>query len=67
MELLLSVILLTSMDEQYLSCADGRWILEGIAETDLTVAERSGIVMEVLLAMPDNCEHDDYYPSESTR
>ena len=43
-----------------LSCADGRWILEGIGDVELTSPQRSGLVMEVLQQMPDDCTYEDY-------
>ena len=65
MELLLATVLFSVQghpDEYTLSCEDGRWILEGIAMTDLTQAERSGLLLEVVRAMPNNCDPDDYTP-----
>ena len=43
-----------------LSCADGKWILDGIAETGVTAAERSELIIEVIQAMPDDCRGSDY-------
>ena len=65
MELLLATVLFSvhgHPDEFTLSCEDGRWILEGIAMTELTKAERSGLLMEVMLAMPNNCPPEAYDP-----
>ena len=45
-----------------LSCADGMWILEGIAETDLSSEAKNEMVITVLESMPDNCEDTDYEP-----
>ena len=45
-----------------LSCQDGAWILDGIAETTLGKAEQGEIVIAVREAMPDNCTHEDYEP-----
>ena len=45
-----------------LTCADGKWILDGIADTGLASAQRSELIIEVLQAMPDDCEHEDYVP-----
>lgn len=45
-----------------LTCSEGRWILEGIAATDLTIAERSGLLIEIIQAMPIDCEPEDYNP-----
>ena len=45
-----------------LSCADGKWILDGIAQAELTSVQRSELIIEILGDMPDDCEHDDYLP-----
>ena len=61
MELLLATVLFSSYpDEFQLSCEDGYWILDGIAATDLTVAQRSGLLSEVMLAMPNDCDVSDF-------
>jgi len=45
-----------------LTCADGKWILDGIADSGVTSSMRSELIIEVLQAMPDDCEHEDYVP-----
>ena len=45
-----------------LSCADGKWILDGIGNTELTSSQRSEIIIEILQAMPDNCTDEQYRP-----
>ena len=45
-----------------LSCADGKWILDGIAQAELTSVARSELIVQVLQDMPDDCDHDDYIP-----
>ena len=45
-----------------LSCADGLWILEGIAETDLSSDAKNDMVSTVLESMPDNCEGTEHEP-----
>ena len=43
-----------------LTCADGKWILDGIAQAELTHSMRSELIIEVLQAMPDDCTADQY-------
>ena len=45
-----------------LSCADGAWILGGIAITPLTDGERAELRVEILQVMPDNCSVEQYNP-----
>ena len=45
-----------------LSCSDGKWILDGIADTGITAAARSEIIIEVIQDMPDNCTAEQYTP-----
>ena len=49
-----------------LSCSDGKWILDGIASSELTSAARADMIISVIQSMPDNCEASDYH-GESTR
>ena len=49
-----------------LSCSDGKWILDGLARSDLSAADRADMVITVIQSMPDNCE-DSEYRGESTR
>jgi hypothetical protein len=47
-----------------LSCADGAWILAGIAETPLvSETERSELRVEIIQVMPDNCSFEEYNPT----
>ena len=56
----MEAVLLAAM----LSCADGAWILSGLVDVSgLTAAEKSEIVTEIILVMPDNCTADEYNPS----
>ena len=43
-----------------LSCADGKWILDGIASAELTSSQRSELIIEILQAMPDDCTEEQY-------
>lgn len=43
-----------------LTCADGKWILDGLAGADLTSSQRSELIIEILQAMPDNCTDEQY-------
>jgi hypothetical protein len=43
-----------------LSCADGKWILDGLATSSITSAQRSELIIEVLQAMPDDCSEEQY-------
>ena len=43
-----------------LSCADGKWILDGIADAELTNSLRSELIIEILQAMPDDCTPEQY-------
>ena len=45
-----------------LSCADGKWILDGIAQSDISNTTRSELIITVIQDMPDDCEHEDYVP-----
>ena len=49
-----------------LSCSDGKWILDGLAQSNLSAADRADMVITVIQSMPDNCE-DSEYRGESTR
>ena len=49
-----------------LSCSDGKWILDGLARSDLPTADRADMVITVIQSMPDNCE-ESQYRGESTR
>ena len=47
-----------------LSCADGAWILSGLADVKgMTQAEKSEIAIEILQVMPDTCSDEQYNPS----
>ena len=43
-----------------LTCADGKWILDGLAQSDLTNTMRSELIVEILQAMPDDCTAEQY-------
>ena len=43
-----------------LSCADGKWILDGIAQAELSNSMRSELIVEILQAMPDDCTDEQY-------
>ena len=49
-----------------LSCSDGKWILDGLAQSNLSASDRADMVITVIQSMPDNCE-DSEYRGESTR
>ena len=57
MEFLLSTIL---------SCSDGKWILDGIASSEMTNSAKSDMIIDVIRSMPDDCRPRDYR-GESTR
>ena len=43
-----------------LTCADGKWILDGLAQSELTDTMRSELIIEILQAMPDDCTEEQY-------
>ncbi len=43
-----------------LTCADGKWILDGLAQSELTNSLRSELIIEILQAMPDDCTDEQY-------
>jgi hypothetical protein len=43
-----------------LTCADGKWILDGLAQSELTNSMRSELIVEILQAMPDDCADEQY-------
>ena len=43
-----------------LTCADGKWILDGLAQSELTDTVRSELIIEILQAMPDDCTEEQY-------
>ena len=50
-----------------ISCSDGKWILDGIADTGIVAAERSEIIIEVIQAMPDDCQPWQYRGEKDNR
>ena len=50
-EILLSMVM---------TCSDGKWILDGIARSEISDRVRTELIVEILQAMPDNCEESDY-------
>ena len=45
---------------------DGKWILDGLARSNMSAADRADMVITVLESMPDDCD-DSEYRGESTR
>jgi hypothetical protein len=43
-----------------LTCADGKWILDGISSVEITSSQRGELIIEILQAMPDNCTDEQY-------
>lgn len=43
-----------------LSCADGKWILDGLADVEISGAARSDIVLSVIESMPNDCPPGSY-------
>ena len=43
-----------------LTCADGKWILDGLAQSDINESIRSELIIEILRAMPDDCTDEQY-------
>ena len=43
-----------------LTCADGKWVLDGLAQSQITDTMRSELIVEILQAMPDDCTEDQY-------
>lgn len=50
-----------------LSCSDGRWILSGLSRSQTDVSVKSDIAIEIIQAMPNDCEPSDYRAHESER
>ena len=49
-----------------LTCADGKWILDGLAQSELTDTMRSELIIEILQAMPDDCTDEQYQAGSRT-
>ena len=58
MELLLMTVI---------SCSDGRWILSGLSRSQADVSIKADIAIEIIQAMPNNCDPSDYRAHESER
>ena len=43
-----------------LSCADGKWILDGLAQSEITNSLRSELIIGILQDMPDDCTDEQY-------
>ena len=43
-----------------LTCADGKWILDGLAQSQINDSMRSELIIEILQAMPDDCTDEQY-------
>lgn len=57
MDLLLSTII---------SCSDGKWILDGIASSNVSNRQKNELTIEIIQSMPDGCRGRQYR-GESTR
>ena len=49
-----------------ITCSEGKWILDGIASTELSSGEQSELSVEIIKSMPTDCSKGDYL-GESTR
>ena len=45
-----------------LSCADGKWILDGVYSADVDGETRSDLVLTIRESMPDDCAPGYYIP-----
>lgn len=61
MGIFLSLVLF-SQQSDLLTCEEGFWILDGIAKTELSAREKDNLNLEILVAMPDNCQRDKDNP-----
>ena len=43
-----------------LSCADGKWILDGLAASDISKSTRSELIVTILADMPNDCSPEQY-------
>ena len=43
-----------------ITCSEGAWILEGVADTEISSEAKNDLVIEIIRAMPDNCTYDEY-------
>ena len=43
-----------------ITCAEGAWILEGVADTEISSEAKNDLVIEIIRAMPDNCTWQEY-------
>ena len=50
-----------------ISCSDGRWILSGLSRSQADSAIKADIAIEIIQAMPDDCDESDYRAHESER
>jgi len=48
-----------------LSCADGKWILDGLAEAEITGRQRADIALSIIESMPNDCPPGYYRPGAS--
>ncbi len=45
-----------------LSCVDGYWILDGLESSNMSRRDKSELKIEIIKAMPDNCNREDHEP-----
>ena len=50
-----------------LTCAEGKWILDGLQLANMSTTVEREVAIEIILAMPDGCDASDYNYDESTR
>ena len=50
-----------------LSCADGKWILDGLARTELDGRTRSEMVLTIIESMPNDCPPGSYRGEKGRR
>lgn len=43
-----------------ISCSDGAWLLEGVADTEISSQAKNDLVIEIIRAMPKDCTWQDY-------
>ena len=51
-----------------LTCSDAYWILDGIENSEfISRADKTELKIEVIRAMPDNCNREDHAPRPRNR
>ena len=43
-----------------LTCSDAYWLLDGIEKSDISQTIKSDLKIEIIKAMPDNCDREDH-------